>query len=198
MQEQNSGPRELYRYLFFKVFYFALCCIIYIGLCNAVVLLCPGALASDGVMPLQYPPPILRLTGGERRLTKRQVAPGGFMNVDAWNNDLVEILLGDEEPSPGPVSARAVGHLVVRGYVLDPEDYDQPRFRLLLQPTVSSGTDQAVRPARQRAVWRAPDATRTWQAAAAQAASGTMPTSRPALRRRHLAGAGRSVPPAGN
>ena len=113
--------------------------------------------------------------------------------------DPVQILLTDEADAlPKQPSTAAAGQLVVRGYVLDPEDFDQPRLQILSQPSRSTRGDFGARPARRRAEWQPLEVTRRWQTAAAQAASGKMPASRPALRRRHPAGAGRSAPPAGS
>lgn len=121
--------------------------------------------------------------------TKKQTYSfaGEAMNACARKDELIEILLGDEELLPRQTSATASGRLIVRGYVLDPDDDAPPRIALLeaVAPEVRSGARCAT-----GQVWK-------WRTAAAQAASGTKPAWTPARSRPRLADGGRSGLPAG-
>lgn len=94
------------------------------------------------------------------------------MTLNEQLHDPVQILLSDDpELLPRQLSAAAAGQLVVRGYVLDPEDCEQPRFRIMVR---SAPLESKRHGGVHRAGLCAPDATRRWQTAAAQAASGKM------------------------
>ena len=84
------------------------------------------------------------------------------MNTNSWKSELPEIFLGDEELTPRQASPTTSGRLVVRGYVLDPDDDAPPRIALLVSPVggprLASGCATAHG--------------RKWRKAAAQAASG--------------------------
>lgn len=110
------------------------------------------------------------------------------MKAHASNNELMEILLGEDELMPRKASPTDAGHLVVRGYVLDPDDDAQPRIALLARAAErpSFGMRCATGPGRK------------WRTAAAQAASETRPEWTPAPHRPRPEDGGHSAPQAGN